>query len=298
MYLQQETSRFSEDIRLLSLVDVFESLSFGELEDVFRSRPGVHLGAGRLVYAPTDLCGSLFVLKRGRVRLYKRVPGGREYTLAMLEGGTVFGEEVLASRRTRGAYAECVEESEISVLARGDLERLVLGKPEVGLRLASLLAERLDALETRLADLGLKEVAARLASLILLLVENEGVRTRAGYKVPTRYTHHRLGTMIGANREAVTRAFARLRETGAVETANRTIAIADPEALRKAAEGYRRSRREPDRGPHRGARTGTMPPRRHAFRSRARKTHLPGSRQRCLPFRYARVGVVCPMTHR
>ena len=52
----------------------------------------------------------------------------------------MFGEEVLASRRARGAYAERVEEAEISVLGRGDLERLILDKPEVGLRLACLLA--------------------------------------------------------------------------------------------------------------------------------------------------------------
>lgn len=36
--------------------------------------------------------------------MYKRGSGEREYTLAVLEGGTVFGEAVLASRRTRGAY--------------------------------------------------------------------------------------------------------------------------------------------------------------------------------------------------
>lgn len=114
---------------------------------------------------------------------------------------------------------------------------MILDKPAVGLRFASLLAERLAAHETCLADLGLKKVAARLAGLILLLVESEGLRTRTGYKVSNRYTHHQFGTMIGANREAVTRAFARLRETGAVETVTRTIEIPDIEVLQVAAEG-------------------------------------------------------------
>ena len=90
----------------------------------------------------------------------------------------------------------------------------------------------------RLEDLALKEVPIRLASLILLLIEREGLRTRAGYKIPTRYTHHHLGTMIGANREAVTRAFTQLRETGTVETENRLIHVRDIEVLeRTAAEG-------------------------------------------------------------
>jgi hypothetical protein len=43
--------------------------------------------------------------------------------------------------------------------------------------------------------------------------------------------------MMGANREAVTRAFALLREIKAVEIRRRHIHILDIEALRKTAEG-------------------------------------------------------------
>jgi DNA-binding transcriptional regulator YhcF (GntR family) len=44
------------------------------------------------------------------------------------------------------------------------------------------------------------------------------------------------GTMIGANREAVTRAFARLRENGAVETKRCYIHVENIEILKTAAE--------------------------------------------------------------
>jgi CRP/FNR family transcriptional regulator len=84
-------------------------------------------------------------------------------------------------------------------------------------------------------DLTLKDVPARLANLILLLCEGEGVMTRREIKIPHHYTHERLGTMIGANREAVTRAFAKLQDEGAVELRRRLIRIRDIEALRRAA---------------------------------------------------------------
>ena len=100
-----------------------------------------------------------------------------------------------------------------------------------------LLSERLASYEARMEGLGLKEVPARLADLILELVETQGIRTSDGYKIPTRYTHQQLGTMIGANREAVTRAFARLRETRAVEVQRRYIHVRDMETLKRAAEG-------------------------------------------------------------
>ncbi|HZC18082.1 MAG TPA: Crp/Fnr family transcriptional regulator, partial [Rubrobacteraceae bacterium] len=131
-------------------------------------------------------------------------------------------------------------------LRREDLKDLVLRKPEVGFRLIERLSERVRELETRLKDISLKEVPARLASLILRLVESEGVVTGEGYMLPTRYTHEQLGAMIAANRVAVTRAFAELREAGAVEQRRRMIHVSDMEALQRAARAERRANQNPE----------------------------------------------------
>jgi CRP/FNR family cyclic AMP-dependent transcriptional regulator len=225
-----------EQIRLLTLVDIFEPLSREEIEKINWKHLNTSVEQGETFYTPMDLCETLFVLQKGRIRIYKATPEGREFTIAVVESGTVFGEMVLTGQRLRNAYAQAMEESEVSAMCRADVERLILDKPEVGLQLVHLLSDRLTTYETRLEDLGLKEVPARLASLILLLIESEGVRTSTGYKIPTRYTHYQLGTMIGSNREAVTRAFARLRDLGAVDTRRRYIHVEDIETLRKAAE--------------------------------------------------------------
>ena len=84
-------------------------------------------------------------------------------------------------------------------------------------------------------DITLKEVPARLASLILFLIESEGVQIPGEIRIPTRYTHEHLGTMIGANREAVTRAFGSLQDEGALQIRRRLIYVDDVEALQRAA---------------------------------------------------------------
>jgi CRP/FNR family cyclic AMP-dependent transcriptional regulator len=112
-----------------------------------------------------------------------------------------------------------------------------MDKPEVGLRITHLLSERLRRYETRLEDITLKGVTARLASLLLLLLESEGVITGDhSLKIPTHYTHQHLGTMVGANREAVTRAFSQLQDEGLVELRRRLIYVPEVEALRSRAE--------------------------------------------------------------
>jgi DNA-binding transcriptional regulator YhcF (GntR family) len=62
------------------------------------------------------------------------------------------------------------------------------------------------------------------------------VRSGAGYAILTHYTHERLGTMIGANRTAVTRAFGLLQDEGAVQLRRRLIYVTDIDALRKSAD--------------------------------------------------------------
>jgi len=78
-------------------------------------------------------------------------------------------------------------------------------------------------------------VPARLASLILFLVESEGVQIPGEIRIPTRYTHEHLGTMIGTTREGVTRAFGRLQDERALQIRRRLIYVSDVEALERAA---------------------------------------------------------------
>lgn len=215
-------------------MDLLEPLSREEIEDLGRRIPEVHLDRGQVLYGPHHQGNVLFLLLRGRVRIYKMVEG-RELTLNVVGAGEIFGEAILTARRRHGAYAQAMEASKIALFGLKTLRRLVRDKPEVGLKAMNLLSERLSFYESKMADIGLKEVPARLASLLLYLCQSEGVITREGYRIPTRYTHEQLGTMIGSKRVAVTRAFAKLREDGVLEFRQRYIHIRDVEALKLVA---------------------------------------------------------------
>jgi CRP-like cAMP-binding protein len=220
-----------ERIRLLSLVDIFEPLSTEEIEQLNKQLPDHHFERGEIFYTPEERSERLFVLESGKVRIFRMTPDGREFTLAIVESGTIFGEMALTAQRLEGAYAQAMEPSEVSTMAREDLERLVVQKPEVGLKIMHLLSERLRRYETRLEDANMKDVHSRLASIIVMLVESEGVRSGTGYRIPAHYTHQQLGEMIGTTREAVTRAFGVLQDEGVVELRRRLVYVPDLQAL-------------------------------------------------------------------
>jgi CRP/FNR family transcriptional regulator len=225
-----------EEIRLLSMVDILGPLSDEEMEDLAKRSPDTFLEQDDILYSPRDSTERLFILKKGRVQVYEVNRDGDEVTLSVVEDGNVFGEMALTGQSLEGVYVRALTPSTVVTLRREELEKLIMTKPEVGLRLIRELAEKLHASEARYADIIGKDVPARLATLILQLVDSEGVVSSESYRIPTHYTHEQLGTMIGCKRVAVTRAFSRLKEIGAVQLKERYIVVKDIDALKDLAE--------------------------------------------------------------
>ncbi len=235
-----------EEIRLHSMVDILGPLSDEEMEDLAKRTPDTFLEQGDILYSPQHGTERLFILKEGRVQLYEVGEMGDEITLSVVEDGNVFGEMALTGQNLHGLYVRALVPSTVVSLRREELEKLIMHRPQVGLRLIRELAERLHASEARYSDIVGKDVPARLATQILSLVDSEGVLlslvdsesvvSNQSYSIPTHYTHEQLGTMIGCKRVAVTRAFRKLEEAGAVELNKRRIVVHDLEALKDLAE--------------------------------------------------------------
>src|SRR5215208_87497 len=225
-----------EEIRLLSMVDILGPLSDEEMEDLARRTPDTFLEQEDILYTPKEGTERLFILKKGRVQLYEVDQAGDEITLSVVEDGNVFGEMALIGQSLSGLYVRALTPSTVVSLRREDLEHLIMNKPEVGLRLVRELAQRLHASEVRYANVVGKDVPARLASLILTLVDSEGVVSSESYRIPTHYTHEQLASMIGCKRVAATRAFRKLEEGGAVVLKARRIVVKDANALKEMAE--------------------------------------------------------------
>ena len=227
-------------VKLLSLVDVLEPLSEEELGELAQVLPDIRVRGGEDFYSPERHDSGLFLILEGRVRVYLATPAGKEATLDLLGSGTVLWARRFEALRANAVHVRAVEPSVLAFMGREHLDRFVLNKPEVGLRMMDLLAERLGSSNERMAEVAHKEVLSRLAGQILRLLEDEGVvDRRGGYRLPAAYTHDELGAMVGANRVAVTRALGRLQDEGAVELRRRIIHVRDQDALQRVAEQER-----------------------------------------------------------
>ena len=215
---------------LLSDVDLFRDLSERDMAELDRITTTTSVPRGRVFYQPEDVSEVLFMLKSGRVQLYRISPEGKKLVIATLGAGTLFGEMALLGQQMHNAFAEALDDCLILVIRRSDLERLILNKPEVGLRILETTGKRLRDAEKRLEDMAFKGIPARLASLLLRLAEERGSNEIIGL------THQDLAETVGTYRETATQVLNDMKGQGLIEIGRKRIRILDEERLSELAQ--------------------------------------------------------------
>lgn len=218
-----------EKLGYLSDVDLFRDLSDRDMTELDRMTTITTVPRGRVFYQPEDVGEVLFLVKQGQVQLYRISPEGKKLVIATLGPGTLFGEMALLGQQMHNAFAEALDDCLILVMSRADLERLILNKPVVGLRMLEITGRRLNDAEARLEDMAFKGIPARLASLLLRL-SNE----RSSPDI-TGLTHQDLAETIGTYRETATQVLNDMKSQGLIEIGRKRITIKDADRLAEVA---------------------------------------------------------------
>jgi CRP/FNR family transcriptional regulator len=97
---------------------------------------------GALLFEEGQDCSGMYIIQKGRVRLYKRV-GGKKVTIDILKEGDFFGEMACLLGQPRSINAVVEEESQILVVEPEVLEELFREKNGLGMKILGNLASRL-----------------------------------------------------------------------------------------------------------------------------------------------------------
>ena len=219
-----------EKLNYLTSIEIFRDLSSRDLKEMDRQFTMTGCAAGKIFYMPEESGEVLFLLKKGRVQLYRLSPEGKKIVVATLGPGTIFGEMSLVGQGMYNTFAEAVDECILCVMSRHDVERLMRERPQVALRIVETLGQRLTEMEQQLEEVAFKSIAARLASLLLRLAD------KAGSSEVTGYTHQDFAEMLGTYRETTTQTLNDLRTSGLVQIERKKIILLDRAGLEDVAE--------------------------------------------------------------
>ncbi|MBV9209566.1 MAG: Crp/Fnr family transcriptional regulator [Acidobacteria bacterium] len=212
----------------LPAVDLFRDFTEEEVREVERVTVLQRFEKGRLLYTPGETGEALFLLRPGAVQIYRMSAEGRKLVIAHLLPYAFFGAMSCIGQGMYDAYAEAIEDCEVIMMNCADLERLLISKPRVALRILEAFGKRVIEAEQQLEDIAFKGLVARLASLLLREADENG-EVRG-------LSHRDIAERLGIYRETATNGLKELKAAGIISIARKRIHITDPARLRLVAE--------------------------------------------------------------
>ncbi len=149
---------------------------------------------------------------------------GRMLTTGLLGPGALFGEMALVGQTLHTNYAQTVSPSVLCVMNVADVRRILLADVRISNRILEMLGKRLLETQRHLAILTHKHMPNRVAALLVQMGEES---------TEIRCTHEALASMVGANRETVTKILSELRNQQLIELKRGRIILLDRERLWK-----------------------------------------------------------------
>jgi CRP/FNR family cyclic AMP-dependent transcriptional regulator len=209
--------------------EVLRRLRPEDAEKLARSSDVVRLPRRSAVWMPGQTDERVYLVRSGVVKVHQTLDGGRELTLGFYAKGDLLGEEALLVGGPRTTRADAYLPSELYALPVAELRTY---EDQLGSGLARMVSSRRARMERRLGVLLFKNAHARLASLLLELADEFGVRDSRGTIVNLKLTHKELAGLIGATRETVSFAIVDLRREGMVLTEGKRVVLLEPARLR------------------------------------------------------------------
>lgn len=176
---------------------------------------------------------ALYIVIRGRIRIFASNRRGSEITLALLGPGEFFGEMALLDGQPRSANAEAEEDTELHVLKRDPFFSFLMHKESALRAILCSLSLRLRRTDDLLTEACFLQVQHRLARKLVELAEAIAAEEGQSESYNIRATQQELAGMIGVTRESVNKELKVLRRKGLVQTSRNRITVLDPERLKR-----------------------------------------------------------------
>ncbi len=190
-----------------------------------------HYSRGKPIVKQGEPSSGLFLVLRGKVKVNRVSPAGREQTIHILGGGEVLAGVPLLDGGPIPGTAFAMEEVTIGVIPRPDLFTMLENHPKICLKFLLALSHRIRELQDRVTDLGLKDAPARFASLLLTMARNNGSPCGTGLRLDIPLTHQDIANLIGTSRETISRLISDFRVKGLIETDKDGIILLDQPSL-------------------------------------------------------------------
>ena len=173
-----------------------DAAAFGRFAKTFR--------AGEMLFAEFEPGDNFYLIQSGRVQLVKLI-GDIEKTLDVLQPSEMFGEMAILENSPRSATAIALDTVKVLEFNSQNFEILMMGNPQIALKLLRMFAKRIYDSKRRFMILTLEDPQAKIADVFLMLDEStpdiDKSNERREFKTTVDDVAHWAGITVNETRD-------------------------------------------------------------------------------------------------
>ena len=163
--------------------------------------------AGEMIFSEFEPGDTFYLIQSGRVELQKII-GDIERTLDILQPSEMFGEMAILENSPRSATAIALDTVKVLEFNSQNFEILMLGNPQIALKLLRMFTKRIYDSKRRFMILTLEEPQAKIADVFLMLDENmtdiDKTSDSREFKTSVDDVAHWAGMSVSETRDIIT----------------------------------------------------------------------------------------------
>jgi CRP/FNR family transcriptional regulator, nitrogen oxide reductase regulator len=188
---------------------------------------------GATIFSEGDPSDFLYTILRGRVKVVKMIPSGKEVILEIFGAGDPVGAVVAYEGRPYPASAVALESASLLLVKRAPFFALVETHPSLARGFMLGLTHRIVELTRRIPEVAGGRVETRFAHLFLKLADKMGRHGAEGIEIPMALSRQDLADLTGTTIETCIRIMSRWSKEGLVRTDRSGFVLLDRTVLEK-----------------------------------------------------------------
>ena len=161
---------------------------------------------GEMIFSEFEPGDNFYLIQSGRVELVKII-GDIERTLDILQPSEMFGEMAILENSPRSATAIALDVVKVLEFNSQNFEILMLGNPQIALKLLRMFTKRIYDSKRRFMILTLDDPQAKIADVFLMLdegrAESDKVSETREFKTTVDDVAHWAGMTVNETREII-----------------------------------------------------------------------------------------------
>ncbi|MEM1363757.1 MAG: Crp/Fnr family transcriptional regulator [Pseudomonadota bacterium] len=214
----------------LAKIGLFRDVPQSDLANLVPGVMPMRVLKGQTVIEKGERTSDVFIVLNGRLVGVLISAEGKEVAYAEFRRTAYFGELAALDDGPRSLTVHAAEECLVGKISGPQFLDWLDNYPRIARNLMIDLSYRNRGLNERIFELVVHDVETRVRLLLVRLAMESDQLHDGGHLDPAP-THSDIAAHVGANREAVSRVFARLAKSGVIESGRKKITLLEVETL-------------------------------------------------------------------